>query len=84
MALWAQCQGVVTKESSSTVIGYYDEALQRLLPNNFRNLRLQGTVYNNLGMVYLTLFRLGKEDQEAFPDTGANIAKAIENYRSAL
>ena len=26
MALWAQCQGAVTKESSSTVIAYYDEA----------------------------------------------------------
>jgi len=83
MALWAQCQGAVTKESSSTVIAYYDEAL-RLLPNKRDKLGSRATVYTNLGMVYFTLFRLGKGDQEAFPDTGANIGKAIENYRSAL
>ena len=27
MVLWAHCQGAVTKESSSTVIAYYNEAL---------------------------------------------------------
>jgi tetratricopeptide (TPR) repeat protein len=81
MALWAHCQGAVTKEISSTVIAYYDEAL-RLLPDKPTKLRV--TIYTNLGMVYFTLFRLGKEDPEGFPDTGPNIGKAIENYRSAL
>jgi tetratricopeptide (TPR) repeat protein len=83
MALWAQCQGAVTKESSSTVIAYYDEAL-RLLPDKSDKHGRRATVYTNLGMVYFTLFRLGKEDPEAFPATGSNIGKAIENYRSAL
>ena len=80
MALWAQCKGAVTKESSSTVIAYYDEAL-RLLPDN---LGRQAIIYTNLGMVYFTLFRRGKEDSEVFTATGSNIGKAIENYRSAL
>lgn len=80
MALWAQCHGAVTKESSSTVIAYYDEAL-RLLPDKLES---RATVYTNLGMVYLTLFRLGKENPEAFPATGSNLGKAIENYQSAL
>ncbi|KIK00674.1 hypothetical protein K443DRAFT_99905 [Laccaria amethystina LaAM-08-1] len=80
MALWAQCQGAVTKESSSTVIAYYNEALRLLLDKPGR----RATVYTNLGMVYFTLFRLGKEDSEAFPATGSNIGKAIDNYRSAL
>ena len=35
-------------------------------------------------MVYFTLFRLGKENPEAFPASSSNIGKAIENYRSAL
>ena len=81
MALWAQCQGAVTKENSSTVIAYYDEALS-LLPDKRRARR--ATVYTNLGTVYFTLFRLEKEDSEAFPATGSNIGKAIENYRYAL
>ena len=80
MALWAQCQGAATKESSSTVIAYYDEAL-RLLPDKRTR---RATVYTNLGTVYFILFLLEKEDPEAFPATGSNIGKAIENYRSAL
>ena len=80
MALWAQCRGAVTRENSSTVIAYYDEAL-RLLPDN---LGRQAIIYTNLGMVYFTLFRLGKEDPGAFPATGFNIGKAIENHQSAL
>ena len=80
MALWAQCQGAVTKESSSTVIAYYDEAL-RLLPDKHGH---RATVYTNLGTVYIILFRLGKRDPETFPATGSNIGKAIENYRSVL
>ena len=83
MALWAQCQGAVTKESSSTVITYYDEAL-RLLPNKPDKHGRRAIVYTNLGMVYFTLFRLEKENPDAFPPTGFNIGKAIENYRSAL
>lgn len=83
VALWAQCQGAITKESSSTVIAYYDEAL-RLLPDKRDKLGRRSTVYTNLGLVYFTLFTLGKEDSEAFPATGSNIGKAIENYRSAL
>ena len=83
MALWAQCQGAVTKESSSTVIAYYDEAL-RLLLNEPDKLGRRAIIYTNLGMVYFTLFRLGKEDPDAFPSTGSNIGKAIENYQAAL
>ena len=83
MALWTHCQGAITEESSSTVIAYYDEALL-LLPDKPSKLRRRVTVYTNLGTVYFTLFRLGKEDPEAFPATGFNIGKAIENYRSAL
>ena len=83
MALWAQCEGAVTKESSSTVIAYYDEALG-LLPTKPDNLRRRATIYTNLGMVYFTLFRLGKGDPEAFPATDSNVCSAIENYRSAL
>jgi tetratricopeptide (TPR) repeat protein len=83
MALWAQCQGAVTKESSSTVIAYYDEALLLLLHKPDKPGR-RATIYTNLGMVYFTLFSLGEEDPEAFPATGSNIDKAIENYQSAL
>ncbi|KIK00646.1 hypothetical protein K443DRAFT_7494 [Laccaria amethystina LaAM-08-1] len=79
VALWAQCQGAVTKESSSTVIAYYSEALLLLDKPDKR-----ATIYTNLGMVYFTLFRLGKEDPKTFPATDSNIGKAIENYRSAL
>jgi len=87
VALWAHCQGAVTKESSSTVIAYYGEALrlELFLPDKPSKLGRRATIHTNLGTVYLTLFRLGKEDPEAFPDTGSNlIGKAIENYRSAL
>ncbi|KIK00656.1 hypothetical protein K443DRAFT_598743 [Laccaria amethystina LaAM-08-1] len=80
MALWAQCLGALTKESSSTVIAYCDEAL-RLLLDKPDELGRRAIIYTNLGMVYFTLFRLGKEDPVAFP---ANIGKAIQNYRSAL
>ena len=83
MALWAQCQGAVTKESSFTVIAYYEEAL-RLLLDEPDKLACRATIYTNLGMVYFTLFHLGKEDPETFPASGSNIGKAIENYRSAL
>ena len=80
MALWAQCQGAVTKENSSTVIAYFDAAL-RLLHDKPDELGRRATIYTHLGIVYFTLFRLGKEDPEA---TGSNIGKAIESYRSAL
>ena len=80
MTLWVQCRGALTLESSSTVIAYYDEAL-RLLPDKDGG---RATVYTNLGTVYSTLFFLGKKDPKAFPGTGSNIGKAIENYRSAL
>jgi tetratricopeptide (TPR) repeat protein len=83
MALWEQCQGAVTKESSSTVIAYYDEAL-RLLPNKSDKHGRRATIHTNLGTVYFTHFRLGKVDPEAFPATDSNIGKAIGNYRSAL
>ena len=83
MALWAQCQGAVTQESSSTVIAYYDEALCLLLDKPDKHGR-RATIYTNLGQVYFTLFRLGKENPEAFPATGSNIDKSIENCRSAL
>ena len=83
MALWAQCQGAVTKECAVTVITYYDEAL-RLLLDKPDKLGHRATVYTNLGAVYFTLFLLGKEDPEALPATGSNIDKAIENHRSAL
>ena len=83
IALWAHCQGAVTTESSSIVIAYYDEALL-LLPDTPGKLGRRATIYTNLGTVYFTLFRLGKEGSEAFPATGSNIGKAIENYRSAL
>ena len=83
MVLWAHCQGAVTKESSSTVIPYYDEALL-LLPDKPGKLGRRAAIYTNLGMVYFTLFRLGKENPEAFPASSSNIGKAIENYRSAL
>ena len=83
MALWAHCQGAVTIESSSTVIAYYEEALL-LLPDEPGKLGRRATIYTNLGMVYFTLFRLGKEDPGAFLPTGSHIDNAIENYRSAL
>ena len=83
MALWARCQGAVTKQSASTVIAYYYEAL-RLLPDKPSKLGRRATIYTNLGMVYFTLFRLGNGDPELFRATGPNIDKAIENYRSAL
>ena len=84
MALWAQCNGAATKERTSTVIAYYDEAL-RLLLDKPGNLGRRATICTKLGMVYFTLFRLGKEDSKAFPATGSNIGKAIEkSYRSAL
>ena len=83
MALWADCEGAVTKESSSTVIAYYDEAL-RLLPDEPDKLGRRATAYNNLGTVYFKLFRLGEDDPEAFPARGYNISKAIENHQSAL
>ena len=83
MALWAQCEGAVTKENSSTVITYYDAAL-RLLHDKPDELGHRATIYTNLGGVYFKLFRLGKEDSDAFPPTGSNIDKAIVNYRSAL
>ena len=83
LALWAQCQGAVTKENSSTVIAHYDEAL-RLLTNKPDKHGRRATVYTNLGTVYFTLFRLGRGEREAFPATGSDIDKAIENYRSAL
>ena len=95
MALWAQCQGDVTKESSSTVIAYYEEALSLLpretspkkalsLPFRKHKHGRRAAVYTNLGKVYLVLFHLGKENPEAFPATDSNIDQAIENYRSAL
>ena len=80
MVLWAHCQGAVTKESSSTVIAYYNEAL--LLFSG--KLGRRATIYTNLGMVHFTLFCLGKENPDAFPTTDSNIGKAIENYQSAL
>ena len=79
MVLWAHCQGAVTKESSSTVIAYYDETLL-LLPDKPGKLGRRAAIYTNLGMVYFTLFRLGKENPEAFPASSSNIGKAIENY----
>ena len=83
MALWAHCQGAVSEENSSTVIAYYDEALL-LLSDKPGKLGSRANISTNLGMVYLTLFRLGKENPEAFPAAGSNIDKAINNYRSAL
>ena len=79
-ALWAQCQGAVTQESSSIVIAYYNAALH-LSPDK---LERRATIYTNLGTVYFTLFRLEKGDPEVFPATGSDINKTIENYRSAL
>ena len=59
MARWAQCQGSVTKENSSTVIAYYDAAL-RLLHDQPNELGHRAIIYTNLGTVYFTLFRLEK------------------------
>ena len=83
MALWAECEGAVTKESSSTVIAHYDEALRLLLDKPDKHGR-RAIIYTNLGEVYFTLFRLEKKAPDAFPPTGSNIGKAIENYGSAL
>ena len=72
MALWALCQGAVTKESASIVIAYYDEALHLLLDKP-DNLGRRATMYTNLGSVYFTLFRLRKGDPEVFPAIGKGV-----------
>ena len=84
MALWAHYQDAVSEENSSTVIAYYDSEALLLLSDKPGKLGSRAIISTNLGMVYLTLFRLGKENPEAFPAPGSNIDKAIENYRSAL